>query len=102
MDEILCRIPDKARHFYEVPESNQIYELYDPLTVMFFYRNNHMLCDFGAESAFLGESPQTPRARFARTSFTVTLRQKMEDEGPDTYEGVRVERGRGFWGDTPT
>jgi U5 snRNP protein, DIM1 family len=23
------------------------YELYDPLTIMFFFRNKHMMCDFG-------------------------------------------------------
>lgn len=24
-----------------------MYELYDPMTIMFFYRNKHMMCDFG-------------------------------------------------------
>ena len=31
----------------EVPEFNTMYELYDPMTIMFFYRNKHMMCDFG-------------------------------------------------------
>ncbi|KAB8342771.1 hypothetical protein FH972_022369 [Carpinus fangiana] len=31
----------------EVPDFNQMYELYDPLTIMFFFRNKHMMCDFG-------------------------------------------------------
>ena len=30
-----------------VPDFNQMYELYDKSTVMFFYRNKHMMCDFG-------------------------------------------------------
>lgn len=30
-----------------VPDFNQMYELYDPMTIMFFYRNKHMMCDFG-------------------------------------------------------
>ena len=30
-----------------VPDFNQMYELYDKCTVMFFYRNKHMMCDFG-------------------------------------------------------
>lgn len=24
-----------------------MYELYDPVTLMFFFRNKHMMCDFG-------------------------------------------------------
>ena len=31
----------------EVPDFNGMYELYDPCTVLFFWRNKHMLCDFG-------------------------------------------------------
>lgn len=31
----------------QVPDFNQMYELYDPLTIMFFWRNKHMMCDFG-------------------------------------------------------
>jgi DIM1 family U5 snRNP protein len=31
----------------EVPDFNTMYELYDPMTIMFFYRNKHMMCDFG-------------------------------------------------------
>lgn len=31
----------------QVPDFNQMYELYDPMTIMFFYRNKHMMCDFG-------------------------------------------------------
>lgn len=55
MDEVLYGIAEKVRNFAviylcdidEVPAFNQIYELYDPMAVMFFYRNKHMLCDFG-------------------------------------------------------
>lgn len=32
---------------WRVPDFNQMYELYDPMTIMFFYRNKHMMCDFG-------------------------------------------------------
>ncbi|SSD60427.1 probable Spliceosomal protein DIB1 [Saccharomycodes ludwigii] len=31
---------------YEVPDFNEMYELYDPMTIMFFYQNKHILCDF--------------------------------------------------------
>ena len=27
----------------EVPEFNTMYELFDPMTIMFFYRNKHMM-----------------------------------------------------------
>ena len=30
-----------------VPNFNEMYELYDKNTIMFFYRNKHMMCDFG-------------------------------------------------------
>ena len=31
----------------EVPDFNSMYELYDPCTVMFFYRNRHIMIDLG-------------------------------------------------------
>jgi DIM1 family U5 snRNP protein len=31
----------------EVPDFKQMYELYDTVTMMFFFRNKHMMCDFG-------------------------------------------------------
>lgn len=31
----------------EVPDFSTMYELYDPMTIMYFYRNKHMMCDFG-------------------------------------------------------
>ncbi|CAF9935680.1 MAG: U4/U6-U5 snRNP complex subunit dib1 [Heterodermia speciosa] len=31
----------------QVPDFKQMYELYDPVTLMFFFRNKHMMCDFG-------------------------------------------------------
>ena len=31
----------------EVPEFNGMYELYDPCTTMFFYRNKHIMVDLG-------------------------------------------------------
>ncbi|KAG7193231.1 U4/U6-U5 snRNP complex subunit dib1 [Scheffersomyces spartinae] len=55
MDEYLFQIAEKVKNFAaiylcdidDVPDFNQMYELYDPCTVMFFYRNKHMMCDFG-------------------------------------------------------
>eukprot|EP00033_Pygsuia_biforma_P000202 GCRY01000254.1.p1 GENE.GCRY01000254.1~~GCRY01000254.1.p1 ORF type:complete len:143 (+),score=12.47 GCRY01000254.1:147-575(+) len=31
----------------EVPDFNQMYELFDPCTVMFFFRNKHIMIDLG-------------------------------------------------------
>ena len=54
-DEVLHRIADRVKNFAviyvcdldQVPDFKQMYELYDPLTIMFFFRNKHMMCDFG-------------------------------------------------------
>ncbi|KAL8407859.1 hypothetical protein RB594_006606 [Gaeumannomyces avenae] len=55
MDEVLFKIADRVKNFAavyvcdidQVPDFNQMYELYDPMTVMFFFRNKHIMCDFG-------------------------------------------------------
>lgn len=55
MDETLSRIAEKIKNFAviylvdiaQVPDFNTMYELYDPCTVMFFYRNKHIMVDLG-------------------------------------------------------
>ena len=55
MDETLLKVAEKIRNFgvifvvdvSQVPDFNKMYELYDPCTVMFFYRNKHIMVDFG-------------------------------------------------------
>lgn len=54
-DEVLRKIAPKVVNFAviytcnqnKVKDFNEMYELYDPLTIMFFFRNKHMMCDFG-------------------------------------------------------
>lgn len=54
-DEVLYKIADRVKNFAaiylcdidRVPDFNNMYELYDPCTVMFFFRNKHIMCDFG-------------------------------------------------------
>jgi len=54
-DEVLYKIADRVKSFAviyvcdleEVPDFKQMYELYDPMTLMFFFRNKHVMCDFG-------------------------------------------------------
>ena len=55
MDEVLYKCAEKIKKFgviylvdiTKVPDFNTMYELYDPVTVMFFYRNKHMMIDLG-------------------------------------------------------
>lgn len=55
MDQILYSIAEKVRRYSviyvvdvsETPDFNEMYELYDPCTVMIFFRNKHMLIDLG-------------------------------------------------------
>lgn len=55
MDETLYGVAEKLKNYAiiylvdisEVPDFNKMYELYDPCTVMFFYRNKHIMIDLG-------------------------------------------------------
>lgn len=55
IDEILFKISEKIKNFgviylvdiTQVPDFNAMYELYDDLSVMFFYRNRHIMVDLG-------------------------------------------------------
>lgn len=55
IDECLFKAAEKMRNFAvvylvdidEVKDFTIMYELYDPCSVMFFYRNRHIMVDFG-------------------------------------------------------
>ncbi|KAH0931263.1 hypothetical protein HID58_008380, partial [Brassica napus] len=55
MDEELASVAETIKNFAviylvdisEVPDFNTMYELYDPSTVMFFFRNKHIMIDLG-------------------------------------------------------
>ncbi|TIC57435.1 4A/4B type thioredoxin-like protein [Wallemia mellicola] len=55
MDETLYNISERVANFGViylcdntlVPDFNKMYELYDDVTVMFFYRNKHIMIDLG-------------------------------------------------------
>ncbi|CAM9451063.1 unnamed protein product [Chrysoparadoxa australica] len=55
MDEVLASIAETVKNFAQiyvvdisqVPDFNTMYELYDPCTVMFFFRNKHIMIDLG-------------------------------------------------------
>ena len=54
-DEILSNVAEKIKNFAvaylvdidEVPDFNEMYELYDACTCMFFFRNKHIMIDLG-------------------------------------------------------
>ena len=54
-DEALYKVSDRVKNFAtiylvditKVPDFNQMYELYDPCTMMFFFRNKHIMIDLG-------------------------------------------------------
>ncbi|GAA5940676.1 hypothetical protein JCM10213_004283, partial [Rhodosporidiobolus nylandii] len=54
-DETLLGIAEKVKNFAviytvditKVPDFTKMYELYDPCTTMFFYRNKHIMIDLG-------------------------------------------------------
>lgn len=55
MDEILAKAKVPLQNFVkiyvvdtvEVPDFNQMYELTDPMSIMFFYKNKHIQVDCG-------------------------------------------------------
>lgn len=55
MDEIVMKVAYKLHKFVtfyvvditKVPDFNTMYELYDEMTLMFFYRNKHIMIDTG-------------------------------------------------------
>jgi len=55
MDELLYNVAEDIKNYAvvylvdisEVPDFNTMYELYDPCTTMFFYRNKHIMIDLG-------------------------------------------------------
>lgn len=57
-----------------------MYELYDPMTIMFFYRNKHMMCDFGT-----GDNN--------KMNFVIDDTQEMIDIIETIYRGAHKGRG---------
>lgn len=88
MDEILYSVADKVRNFAaiyvcdldEVQAFNQLYELYDPMCVMFFYRNKHILVDFGTGNN-------------NKLNFELRDKQDMIDIIETVYRGASKGRG---------
>ncbi len=88
MDETLYKIAEKVKNFAviyvvditEVPDFNKMYEIYDPCTVMFFFRNKHMLVDFGT-----GDNN--------KIKWPIEDKQEMIDILETIYRGARKGKG---------
>ncbi|KAG1203987.1 hypothetical protein G6F70_000894 [Rhizopus microsporus] len=88
MDEILYSIAEKVKNFAviylvditEVPDFNKMYELYDPCTVMFFFRNKHIMIDLGTGNN-------------NKINWALDDKQEMIDLIEIVYRGARKGRG---------
>lgn len=88
MDEILASVSDQIKNFAviylvdisEVPDFNTMYELYDPCTTMFFFRNKHIMIDLGTGNN-------------NKISWAMSDKQEFIDIVETIYRGARKGRG---------
>lgn len=88
MDEVLYGIAEKVKNYAviylvdvtEVPDFNKMYELYDPCTVMFFFRNKHIMIDLGTGNN-------------NKINWAFEDKQEMIDIVETVYRGARKGRG---------
>eukprot|EP00940_MAST-03C_sp_MAST-3C-sp2_P003312 g3312.t1 len=88
MDETLCKIAEDVKNFAvtylvditEVPDFNTMYELYDPCTVMFFFRNKHILVDLGTGNN-------------NKINWALSDKQELIDIIEEVYRGAKKGRG---------
>lgn len=72
MDETLLSVEEELSNLaiiylvdiQTVPDFIAMYELYDPMTVMFFFRNKHMMIDLGTGNNNKINWPLTNREEF--------------------------------------
>eukprot|EP00968_Pinguiococcus_pyrenoidosus_P013346 scaffold1220_cov259-Pinguiococcus_pyrenoidosus.AAC.18 len=88
MDEVLWQISEQVQNFAvvylvdisQVPDFNTMYELYDPCTVMFFFRNKHIMVDLGTGNN-------------NKINWALTNHQELIDIIETVYRGARKGRG---------
>ncbi|KFG52237.1 TXNL4A/DIM1, partial [Toxoplasma gondii p89] len=88
MDEQLYKVAEDVKNFCviylvdttEVPDFTTMYELYDPVTVMFFYRNKHMMIDLGTGNN-------------NKINWALNNKQELIDIIECIYRGARKGRG---------
>lgn len=88
MDEVLCEIAEDVKamaviylvDISEVPDFNTMYELYDPCTTMFFFRNKHIMIDLGTGNN-------------NKINWALNSTQEMIDIVEVVYRGAKKGRG---------
>lgn len=88
MDEILASVADQIKNYAvvflvdisEVPDFNTMYELYDPCTTMFFFRNKHIMVDLGTGNN-------------NKINWAMNDKQEFIDIVETVYRGARKGRG---------
>ncbi|KAJ3436364.1 hypothetical protein M0813_21084 [Anaeramoeba flamelloides] len=88
MDELLYSIAESIKNFAviylvdidEVDDFNQMYELYDPFAVMFFFRNKLIQVDSGTGNN-------------NKINFKITDKQELIDVAELVYRGARKGKG---------
>ena len=80
-----CRLSEYARsqltRRQQVPQFNAMYELYDPCTVMFFWRNKHILVDLGTGNN-------------NKINFPIADKQELIDILETVYRGASKGKGQ--------
>ena len=88
MDEVLHTVSEDVKNFAaiylvditEVPDFNTMYELYDACTVMFFFRNKHIMIDLGTGNN-------------NKINWVIPDKQEVIDIIETVYRGARKGRG---------
>ena len=88
MDETLYKLAEEVSQFAviylvdisQVPDFNTMYELYDPCTVMFFFRNRHIMVDFGTGNN-------------NKLNFVISNKQEIIDIIETVYRGAKKGKG---------
>ncbi len=88
MDEVLASVAETIKNFAviylvdisEVPDFNTMYELYDPSTIMFFFRNKHIMIDLGTGNN-------------NKINWALKNKQEFIDIVETVYRGARKGRG---------
>lgn len=88
MDEVLAGVAETIKNFAviylvditEVPDFNTMYELYDPSTIMFFFRNKHIMIDLGTGNN-------------NKINWALKDKQEFIDIVETVYRGARKGRG---------
>src|SRR3954464_10166639 len=87
-DEALFKIAERVKNFAviylcdidQVPDFNAMYELYDPCSILFFFRNKHMMVDFGTGNN-------------NKLNWVLEDKQEMIDIIETVYRGAKKGRG---------